>query len=133
MGSCPRLALCVAIAGVVTGCGVGGTITPPDDDGGGGLSIVWIGRPDMIASEPSSDITIERAVFRQDDLRVVGDAGTFGLDRDVLEWSRGIVPAELPVTGALPGLYARFLFALDGDDDLDPKVYSYEITGTAKV
>ncbi len=84
-----------------------------------------------IPSEPSSNVTIDRVVIRQDDLRVVGDAGSLDLDRDRLEWSRGIVPTELPVMGALPGLYSRLLFELNGNEDGDE--YAYEITGTVKI
>jgi hypothetical protein len=85
----------------------------------------------VIPSEPSSDVTIERAVFLQDDLRVLGEAGTFLLERDRLEWSRGIVPVPLPVMGASPGLYARLLFELEGDEE--DNEYAYEITGTVKI
>jgi hypothetical protein len=125
----------VAVATAATGCFVGND--PPGDDGddgggGGGLTIEWNGQPSTIPSEPSSDITIDRAVFHLDDLRLVGDAGPIDLDRDKLEWSRGIVPTALPVMGALPGLYSRLLFDLDGSDDGEV-TYAYEITGTVKV
>jgi hypothetical protein len=133
MRTCP-IALIAAVAMTAAGCETGDTAPPPvDGPGGGGLSIVWSSRPAVIPSEPSSDITIERAVFHQEELRVVGDAGPFDLKREELEWSRGIVPTALPVTGALPGLYSRLLFELDGDDDQGEEEYAYEITGTVKV
>jgi hypothetical protein len=124
----------IAVAMTAAGCETGDTAPPPvDGPGGGGLILQWSSRPTVIPSEPSSNITIERAIFRQDSLRVVGDAGPFDLEREKLEWSRGIVPTALPVTGALPGLYSRLLFELEGDDDDGEEEYAYEITGTVKV
>lgn len=126
-----RIALIAVVAMAATGCPADDTTTPPDGTGGGALSVTWESQPGVIPSEPSSDATIERVVFLQNGLRVVGDAGTFDLDRDELEWSRGIVPTALPVADAAPGLYSRLLFDLDGDEgDGD---YAYEITGTVKV
>jgi hypothetical protein len=124
----------VAVATAATGCFVGnnGDDGGDDDGGGGGLTIEWNGHPSTIPSEPSSDITVDRAVFHLDDLRLVGDAGPIDLDRDQLEWSRGIAPTALPVAGALPGLYSRLLFDLDGSNDGEV-TYAYEITGTVKV
>jgi len=130
-----RIIFAVAVVTAATGCFVGEDPPPGDDDGGGGgggLTIEWNGHPGTIPSEPSSDITIDRAVFHLDDLRLVGDAGPIDLDRDQLEWSRGVVPTALPVMGALPGLYSRLLFELDGSDDGEVE-YAYEITGTVKV
>jgi len=132
MSTCLRIAIVAAVATAATGCWVGDPYTPPDDSGGGGLTIQWSSRPEAIPSTPSSDRTIDRAVFRQDDLRLVGDAGTFPLDRDKLTWERGIVPTPLPVMGAAPGLYSRLLFELDGSDGSEEE-YAYEITGTVKV
>jgi hypothetical protein len=120
-----------AVAMGASGCQADDTTTPPDS--GGGLSIEWNSRPTTIPSQPSSDVTIDRVVLRLDDLRVVGDAGIFPVDREWLEWSRGIVPTPAPVMGALPGLYSRLLFELDGDTDDGEIKYAYEIIGTVKV
>jgi hypothetical protein len=134
MRPCHRIALLAALAVAAAGCPVERPPVPPVDSGGGnGLIITWESRPRVIPSEPSSDATIERASFRQDDLRLVGDAGTIKLDRDELEWARGITPTALPVAGAVPGLYSRLLFELEGDDDVGREEYAYEITGTVKV
>ncbi|HWO21191.1 MAG TPA: hypothetical protein VNO30_20625 [Kofleriaceae bacterium] len=138
MRSLLSLTFAVALGAMVAGCEIGDTNPPGDggdDDGGGGagLSVTWESRPALIPSEPSSDLTVERAVVHQDNLRVVGDAGTFQLDRDDLEWSRGIAPTTLPVPGAPPGLYSQLLFELDGDSDESPAEYAYEIIGTVKV
>ena len=131
-----RSAILVAIATAASGCEIGDTYTPPDDaggsgSGGGGLRIEWNSNPLAIPGDLSPDLTIQRAVFLQDALRLVGEAGEFALDRDKLEWSGGVVPAPLPVTGALPGLYSRLLFELDGDDE--DNEYAYEIAGTVKI
>ncbi len=135
MPPCPRFALTIAIAMAAAGCP--GEIPPTTPDGppvgGNGLTITWESRPGVIPSEPSSDVTIERVVFQQDELRLVGDAGPLQLDREELEWSRDITPAALPVPGAVPGLYSRLLFELEGDDEGEEDEYAYEITGTVKV
>lgn len=125
-----RIPVIAALVVAAAGCSVGDNPLP--DGGDKGLSIQWISRPGVIPSEPSSDMTIDHVVFHQDDLRVVGDAGPIDLDRDELEWSRGITPTALPVMGALPGLYSRLLFELDGSDGSEVS-YAYEITGTVKV
>ncbi|HSJ99931.1 MAG TPA: hypothetical protein VK932_01775 [Kofleriaceae bacterium] len=133
MRPCLRIALVAALA-MAAGCPNERPPVPPVDSGGGnGLVITWESRPRVIPSEPSSDATIERVAFHQDDLRLVGDAGTIELARDELEWARGITPTALPVAGAVPGLYSRLLFELDGDDDVGREEYAYEITGTVKV
>jgi hypothetical protein len=135
MCPCLRIALLAALAVAAAGCPIERPPVPPVDSGGGGngLVITWESRPGVIPSEPSSDATIERVSFQQDDLRLVGDAGTIQLDRDELEWARGITPTALPVTGAVPGLYSRLLFELGGDDEPGNEEYAYEITGTVKV
>jgi hypothetical protein len=81
----------------------------------------------------ASEATLERAVFRTHDLRVVGDAGPIELDRKSLEWARGIVPAPDIPAGAPTGLYSRLLFELEGDDDGGGEEYAYELVGTARV
>ena len=136
MRACLRIAL-LAVLATATGCPGDPPVTPPtdgaitDSSSSTGLTITWQSRPDVIPSQPSSDVTIERAAFHQEELRVIGDAGTFLLDREQLEWSRDLVPAALPVAGALPGLYSQLLFELEGD--LEDDEYAYEIIGTVKV
>ncbi len=129
-----RIAVAVAVAMAATGCPVGVDPPPPIPDGPPGvtgLSITWQSRPAQIPGAVSPDLTITSATFEQDDLRIAGEAGTFQLDRDELEWSGGVAPAELPVVGAAPGLYARLSFELEGDEEEDE--YAYEITGTVRV
>lgn len=135
MSPCLRFTLLAALAVAAAGCPVERPPVPPVDSGGGGngLVITWQSLPGVIPSEPTANTTIERVTFELHDLRLVGDAGTLELDRDELEWARGITPTALPVTGAVPGLYSRLLFELEGDDDPGDEEYAYEITGTVKV
>lgn len=136
MRACLRIALTAVVVTAAAGCP--GDVPPdpmPPDGGplpGTGLTITWASQPATLPGQPSADVMIERAVFRQDDLRLVGDAGPVTLDRDRLEWAAGTSPAALPVTGAAPGLYSRLLFELEGDEEGDDE-YAYEITGQVKV
>ena len=117
----------LALLAAASGCPADDTIAP--DGGSTELRIEWTGQPASIPGEVSTTATLERAVFRLDDPRVVGDAGSMELDRETLEWARGIVPAPDVLAGAAPGLYSRLLFEVKGDDD----EYSYELIGTARV
>jgi hypothetical protein len=136
-------ALVAALAVTAAGCEIGDSNTPPDGggsgggDGGGtggtGLTVTWESQPSSFPGTPSSNITIQSAVVHQDELRVVGDAGTFPLDRDELQWAQGLAPEELKVPSAPPGLYSKLLFELDGDTDGGVVEYAYEIVGTVKV
>jgi hypothetical protein len=130
-----RIAALAAVAMAAAGCSPDAPPAPPIDGGpiGQGLSISWESRPATFPGSPSADLTIERAVFHQDELRVVRDAGPIDLELDELVWERGVAPAALPVMGALPGLYSRLLFELEGDDDDRDREYAYEITGTVRV
>ena len=70
-----RIAALAALAMATAGCPTDVPPTPPiDGPVGQGLSIVWDSRPAVFPSEPSSDMTIERVVFHQEELRVVGGA-----------------------------------------------------------
>lgn len=134
MTACIRIAVALAAAMALTGCPIGDDPPPPPPDGppgGSGLTITWTSRPAQIPGALSPDLRIDRAAFRQDDLRVEGEPGTARLDRDELEWASGVTPADLPVTGASPGLYALLSFKLEGDEEDDE--YAYEITGSVRV
>jgi hypothetical protein len=135
MPPCLRLILAAAVVTAVAGCPGDAPPAPPPDGGplpGTGLTITWTSQPATIPGQPSSDLSIERAAFLQDELRLVGDAGPVPLDRDQLEWAAGTAPAALPVAGAAPGLYSRLLFELEGDEEGDDE-YAYEITGQVRV
>jgi hypothetical protein len=127
-----RIALLALLGAAATGC-PGEPPGPPDADAGAtGLRVEWAGRPEVLPAQVSSEVTLDRAVFRTHELRVVGDAGPIGLDRETLEWARGIVPAPDVPAGAPTGLYSRLLFELEGDDD-GGEEYAYELVGTARV
>ncbi|HWU85699.1 MAG TPA: hypothetical protein VN253_00385 [Kofleriaceae bacterium] len=117
----------LALLAVTVGCPADDTTLP--DGGATDLRVEWTGQPATLPDQVSSEATLERAVFRPHDLRVVGDAGPIRLDRQTLEWARGINPAPDVVAGAPPGLYSRLLFDLEGDDGS----YGYELIGTARV
>ena len=120
----------LAVLGLAAGC-------PTDDiglpDGGGStqLRVEWTGQPATLPSPLTNAITLERAVFYPQDLRVVGDAGPISFDRRSLEWARDVSPTADVVPGAPPGLYSRLLFDLEGGKTDTP--YAYELTGTARV
>jgi hypothetical protein len=129
MSLCRRIAV-LALLGAATGCPA--DPGPPDPDAGGtGLRVEWAGRPEVLPAQLSPEVTLERAVFRPHELRVVGDAGPIGLGRKTLEWARGIVPAPDVPAGAPTGLYSRLLFELEGGED--GAEYAYELVGTARV
>ena len=144
-----RLILGAVLAMAAAGCEVGDTGDDGDNnddggdsdggdgggDGGGitGLSIEWRGQPAALPGQISADLTITRAVFLLDDLRLVSDGGQLDLQLDRLEWAAGVVPPTLTVEGPSPGLYSRLLFGLEGDDETSPVQYGYEIAGSVLV
>ena len=128
-----RFAVLALLGAAAAGCPGDPTAGPDAPDGGTTeLRIEWAGRPEALPAAVASTATLERAVFRLDDLRVVGDAGPIDLDHETLAWSSGIVPTPDVPAGAPPGLYSRLLFKLDGDDDGSDE-YAYELVGTARV
>lgn len=129
-----RFAVLALLGAAAAGCpGDPGTGPDAADGGTTELRIEWIGLPASLPGAVSSTATLERAKFRPDDLRVVGDAGPIELDRETLEWASGIVPTPDVPAGAPPGLYSRLLFELEGDDDGGGDEYAYELVGTARV
>jgi hypothetical protein len=119
----------LALLAAAAGCPADDTTTP--DAGGTELRVEWTGQPQSLPAAVSSDATLDRAVLQTHDLRAVGDAGPIDLDRETLEWARGIAPTPDVVEGAPPGLYSRLLFELEGDDDTEG--YAYELVGTVRV
>ncbi|MBA3822223.1 MAG: hypothetical protein H0X17_25280 [Deltaproteobacteria bacterium] len=100
-----------------------------DANDGAGLAITWESRPDTIPGDTSSGNTIASAMFRLENLRVVGDAGPLTVGALTLQWAAGVVPAAVTVEQAPPGLYSRLLFDLAPG----PTGFAYEITGTVEV
>lgn len=128
----------VAVLGMAAAACPGPPPDPPPADGSGsggesGLFIEWQSQPQAIPGPVSAGVTIERADFRLDDLRVISDSTPIEIDLKKLSWSRDAVPGTLAVMGASPGLYSRLRFKLEGKDEEEEKEYAYEITGTADV
>jgi hypothetical protein len=120
-----------ALLAATAGCPADDTALPDGGgtDGGTELRVEWTGRPAALPAALSSDLTLERAMLRTEDLRVVGDASTLELRREELEWERDAAPAPDVVAGAPPGLYSRLLFEVEGEGD----EYSYELSGMVRV
>lgn len=126
----------VAVLGMAAAACPGTPPDPPLPDGSGGeggLFIEWQSQPQVIPGPVSAGVTIERADFRLDDLRLISDSPTIDLDLEDLSWSRDAVPGTLAVMSASPGLYSLLRFKLEGEDEEGKKEYAYEITGQADV
>jgi hypothetical protein len=93
------------------------------------LRVAWTARPDPIPGSVGSNNTVEHAVFRTRDLRVIGDVTPAPLARFALEWGAGVTPVARAFPDAQLGTYSRLLFALDPGSDR----FSYEISGHAEV
>jgi hypothetical protein len=125
---------CVLVAGLVMGCSGDDTTVPPMLDapvsGSGGLVVTWSTSP---ATWPSTlnGITLDRADFAIDSLRVVGDAGP-GDPRTtatafMIRWDDNSAPDDLMFSDAPTGLYSQVSMAIDGHLSTE----SFEIRGTA--
>ncbi|MDQ3364061.1 MAG: hypothetical protein M3680_01340 [Myxococcota bacterium] len=126
------LAVLALLAGSsLTACPGDDGVTPDarDASDGAGLAITWESRPDTIPGDASSNDTIDSAVFRLENIRVVGDAGPIAVGALTVQWAAGIVPGPVAVDQAPPGLYSRLLFDLAPG----PAGFAYEITGTVEV
>jgi hypothetical protein len=81
----------------------------------------------------TGDITIDSVLFRIDDFRVIGDAGSDDprTSRDSFEvtWSDSDQPAPIVFADAPTGLYSKVTIQADGHI-LDN---SYEISGTVRI
>ncbi len=119
-------------------CLLGGcptTTTDPDASvtidvpASGQLRVAWLARPDPIPGPSSSNATIERAVFRTRDLRLIGDVTPAPLPRLALDWAGGVSPAQSAFPDAQLGTYSRLLFSLDPGSD----GFAYEISGQVEV
>lgn len=123
-----RSAPVLLLLALVTGCPPGDEV-PRDSGEATGLSIEWESRPESFPGETSFNVTIDRARFRLESLRVVGDAGPLAIPEVTLAWASGISPPELKLDDAPSGLYSRLLFDVAaGSTD-----YAYEIAGTIDI
>jgi hypothetical protein len=124
----------ILLAGLVSACKVGSSTAPADAWSGGaaGLHVTWSSTP-AIPGATGSDITVGSVLFRIDDLRVIGDAGSDDprTSRDSFEvkWSDSEQPVPIVFGDAPTGLYSKVTIQADGHliDN------SYEITGKVRL
>lgn len=130
----------IALLVALSGCP--GTV-PGDDTGMDGstpsaaLHVNWSPRPQDVPGNANPNISIDRATFGIDSLRVVGDAGpTTSLDNIKLEWDQNGGPEPITFKNAAPGLYSRMEWLLDTQNQMareNNPVYVFEIVGEAKI
>lgn len=110
---------CVVVAGLLIGCSGHDTDLPPDSVGGsGGLVVVWSSQPETWPGSLGDGVTIERATFAFDSLRVVGDAGP-GDPRTTatgfeVRWDDSTSPDTIMFGDAPTGLYSQVSVLIDG-------------------
>ena len=95
--------------------------------------IEWSSSPADWPSASVDGISLERARFALESLRVVGDAGP-GDPRTTasavaVDWDAQQQPASIAFDSAPPGLYSQVALAFEGQGDGD----SYQIDGTIEV
>jgi hypothetical protein len=109
-------------------------VAPPDGPNGGasGLHVTWASTP-TIPGMASSNVTINSVLFRVDDLRVIGDAGSgdprTSQESFELKWGASARPDEIVFGDAPTGVYSKVTLQADGHliDN------SYEITGSVRI
>jgi hypothetical protein len=135
---------CGVIAGLLVGCGAGG-IGPQDDTqhddadvGPSGLIIHWSSAPSDWPSTVNG-VTLERARFAVESLRVVGDAGPGDMRTTAttlemgFDWtSDGQRPEDITFDDAPTGRYSQVAIVFDHTSGSGPDD-SYEIRGTVDV
>ncbi len=128
---------CVVVAGVLSACSPGATDTPPPDvpdvPGTSGLVIEWSSSPADWPSASVAGISLQRARFALDSLRVVGDASP-GDPRTtasavIMDWDAQQRPASITFDDAPPGLYSQVALAFESPGDGD----TYRIDGKVEV
>jgi len=112
--------------------------------GTGGLVVQWASTPESWPGDLGNGVTIDRATFAFDSLRVVGDAGP-GDPRTtasgfMVRWDENTVPSPVMFGDAPSGLYSQVSMAIDGHTttesfdlrghvNLDGTDYEYRIDG----
>lgn len=126
---------CVVVAGLLIGCSDGPPVTPDADapTGAGGLVVEWSSTPESWPGDIGNGITLERATFAFDSLRVVGDAGP-GDPRTTasgfeIRWDEGSEPSDISFVDAPSGLYSQISLLIDGHLATE----SFELRGRADV
>lgn len=109
---------CVVIAGLLAGCGDDTSMTVMDAPGGGGMVIAWSSAPAEWPGDLGDSVTIERATFAVDSLRVVGDAAPGDprtTARDfMLRWDDASRPEDIGFPDAPTGVYSQLSIVIDG-------------------
>jgi len=110
---------CVVIAGLLAACGDDSSMPGSDASTGGGLVVTWASAP--ITPWPGdlgNGLTIERATFAFDNLRIVGDAapGDPRTSKQAFElvWETTNAPADVGFPDAPGGLYSQLSIRIDG-------------------
>jgi hypothetical protein len=106
---------------MLIGCSGDDTTAPPPDasEGGtGGLVVQWSSVPETWPGDLGNGVTIERADFAFDNLRVVGDGGP-GDPRTTataftVRWDDNTKPAAITFNDAPTGLYSQVSMSIDG-------------------
>lgn len=125
MGSMQGMIRCGLLAGLLIGCHTSDPGTPDgggaDGDGGAGtagLHVAFTSDPTPIPGQLENGFTLELAVFKFDNLKVIGDAGP-GDPRTTAnafeaKWDSQSSPAPIDFVNAPTGLYSKVSFQIDG-------------------
>jgi hypothetical protein len=123
------------IAGILYGCHTDDTDTPDAPVGTSGIKVHWSSQP---AQWPGTidTVQLDRATFRIDSLRVIGDAGPGDprttADTIMVEWKDDAQPQDIDFADAPIGLYSQLALMVDGDE-FDSGKDAYEIRGRVTV
>jgi hypothetical protein len=105
---------------MLIGCSGDDTNVPAPDaaEGIGGLVVQWSSTPESWPGDVGGGVTIERASFAFDNLRVVGDGGP-GDPRTTasafsVRWDDNTKPAAITFSDAPTGLYSQVSMSIDG-------------------
>ena len=117
------------VIGLPIGCHTDDTVTPDAPTEEAGLVVEWSSQPTPVPGDLGDGVTLERARFAFDSLRVIGDAGP-GDPRTTasgfeVRWDDTSRPEAILFTEAPTGLYSQVSLQIDGHlvDD------SYELRG----
>jgi hypothetical protein len=118
-GAMQGMIRCALVAGVLIGCHTDDTTTPDGPvSGNAGITVDWATTPATWPGTIKDGITLERARFALDSLRVIGDAGpgdprTTARTLDV-RWDSTTMPDQIAFPDPPTGLYSQLAIQLDG-------------------
>lgn len=111
---------CVVFAGlfVAASCGDDSSTSSNDATIPDGLVVTWSSTPSTWPGDLGSGLTIERAIFALDNLRVVGDAApgdprTTVSSREIV-WDAAALPGPIAFGDAPGGVYSQLSLRIDG-------------------